>query len=328
MSNSVTVRIEYTKGQQDRTFIETGKRVDRENRYLSIDDMTTEQRTDLLVIEWNAISRFANRNGSTIRHSRLSKRIGTSEPCVGYGDNIYFDHVPSDEELLKLMSELADEKRTLQAEVAELLPAWREAEALHKAEEEEQSKAKAIRDEECEERRAGEREEKSREAVIINWKNGTALFDLANGLSVASELGYDHRWRSWTKEITGINRSQKNGYMYEGSFVNEGTVELEQTERRVFLVASETGSNKYRAMYYQVVELVDGKLIKHDNLFDADETPGWALRMREGISELLEIGNEEKPPQIVISMELAQRIMVALSLNDQGLANELNLQIE
>ena len=324
MSNSVTVTVQYTKDQQDKLFIETGKRIDHEKRELSIDDMTIEQRTDLLTINWTG-GNFGP--GSSVHLYRLSEEFRTKKPCVGTGDIVYFDSVPTDEELLKLMSELAEEKRAMMTKVAELLPAWREADAIRKAEEEEQRIKRAARDEEREQRRDKEREQKRIETVTINWENGTALFDLHNGLCIASGLSYDHRWQSWVKEITGIDRDKKNGYMYEGSFVNEGTVELDENEHRVFLVASETGSNKYRTMFYQVVELVDGKLVQREELFDDDDKPGWALRMRGGIADLLQ-AIEPVAATITITTELAQRILVALSLNDQSLADELNLQIK
>ncbi len=325
MSNSVTVKVQYTKEQQNRAFVETGKRIDSEEREIDIDTMTSEQRSDLLVISWHTTSRF--RTASTINHSRISKEFSTNEPCIDDGDTISFDSVPTDDELLKLMSELAEEKRVIQAEVAELLPAWREADKARKIEEESQRKAKAARYEELDRQREEKRERERIEAVTINWENGKALFDLDNGLSIASGLSYDHRWNSWTKEITGIDRHQKNGYMFEGDWVAKGTVELDENERRVFLLASMTGSNKYRATDYQVVELVDGKLVKHDDLHDDDDKPGWALRMRDGISELLQ-SDEPVVTTITITTELAQRILVALSLNDQILADEFNLQIK
>lgn len=306
MSNSVTVKVQYTKDQRNRVFVETGKSIDSEERKLDIDTMTSEQRSDLLVISWHTTSRF--RSASTIEHSRVSKEYSTNKPCVGTGDTISFDHVPTDEDLLKLMSELAEEKRQVQAEVVELMPAWREADKARKIEEEAQRKRKAARDEEWQQRRDEEREQKRVEGVVINWSNGTALFDLHNGLCVASGLSYDHRWQSWVKEITGIDRSKNNGYMYEGEFVSEGTVELDENERRVFLVASETGSNKYRTTFYQVVVLENGEL-ECEDLHDDDDKPGWALRMREGISELLGNVSEERTiniPEILLKAVFEQ----------------------
>jgi hypothetical protein len=151
----------------------------------------------------------------------------------------------------------------------------------HRAEQMKQS-IKESQERECKEA------ERIAKLTTIEWQDdGTAIHDLYDAINVISRLEFDHRWKSWVKEITGVDREASNGYMYTGQFLQDGTVEITKGERRLFLVAAESGSRKYRTCYYTVVELTEeGTLKKHD-IDDNDDKRGWALRMRNDIEALL-----------------------------------------
>lgn len=65
---------------------------------------------------------------------------------------------------------------------------------------------------------------------------------------------------------------------------------LERSDRpRVLLVSSQTGSNRYRTTSYQVVVLnTDGTIEAVSSLHTTDDKGGWALRLRDGVAELLQ----------------------------------------
>ena len=110
--------------------------------------------------------------------------------------------------------------------------------------------------------------------------------DLYDKLVKVANEPQDSRWQQWVKHITGIDTSKSNGYMYEGEFVETGTVETAD-KNGVYLVMTRSGSRKYQTSYYRVVRLIDGKLYRTD-IATTDEKKGWALRLRESIRELLE----------------------------------------
>lgn len=323
--NTVTLSIIYTQEYLDQQFIDTGVKQSifnqRNIRNLSIDTMTAEQRADLLEIGWSGSS-IGNKFGSRIHQYQIGKNYATGKPVPEKGDAVKFDHEPSDEELLQLLSELANEKRRIKLEVAELLPAWRAEHTALKIEEEAKREAAKKVTEQHRKRNAELLEQERVKAVTINWQDdGTALFDLREGISIVSGLEFDNRFGSWSKEVTGIDRRESNGFMYDGSLITDGTQELFKNDYRVFLVAATTGSRKYNTTNYQVVVLEDGKLFKTD-VTDNDDKPGWALRMRAGIEELLKV-TQVVEQTVSIPTELAQQIFDKLNESTSITALEL-----
>lgn len=110
----------------------------------------------------------------------------------------------------------------------------------------------------------------------------------------ASGLPVDSRWKSWVKWVDSVNQEEVDGYAFVGDFVEGGTIEYEIGAPKLLLVASESGSAKYKSFSYQVVLMkADGELEPIEDLYDGGKTKGWALRLRDKVaSYLAEISGE------------------------------------
>jgi hypothetical protein len=117
------------------------------------------------------------------------------------------------------------------------------------------------------------------------------IINLENVVRSAADLDYDHRFKHWTKEITAVDTTKTNGFAFEGDFVKAGDVEIE-IKKRVYLVHSETGSTKYRHNSYVIVVLNPDGTATKTNIHTDDSTPGWALRIRDRVAELLKSNDE------------------------------------
>lgn len=123
----------------------------------------------------------------------------------------------------------------------------------------------------------------------------------------ASELNTDHRFKKWAKIITKVNQDKTDGYAFEGPFLKDGTTELDISKQLVILVASETGSMKYRTTSYQVVTLnKDGEgIFDITDINTTDSSKGWALRIRDKVAALLgQLNNTESGPKTNIDQEI------------------------
>ena len=120
------------------------------------------------------------------------------------------------------------------------------------------------------------------------------ILDLQKTLFEISELDFDRRWKHWAKEIIAVDQTKTNGYAFDGDFVQSGDVEIDVSKTRVYLVCSETGSNRYRTNAYQVVKMNAGGKFEWVDISTTDETRGWALRIRDDVANLLADINDEK----------------------------------
>lgn len=113
--------------------------------------------------------------------------------------------------------------------------------------------------------------------------------NLKTELLRASEIQIDHRFKNWAKIIDSVDTSKRDGYMYNGRYINDGTIELEP-RRYVILCAAQSGSRAYNYYQYQVLILhPNGEIEKTDVEDDEKQNGrGWALRLRDGVIALLE----------------------------------------
>jgi hypothetical protein len=137
------------------------------------------------------------------------------------------------------------------------------------------------------------------------------ISDLRKKALEVSDLKLDHRFSSWVKWVDGVDTTKSNGWAFIGEFVPDGTIEFEPRSA-VLLCAAVSGSAKYHHTYYRVITMTpDGELHPTD-IIDSDEKRGWALRMRDDVSNLLaDLLNEPTPNPLV-------------DFSDSDLIDELN----
>ena len=113
------------------------------------------------------------------------------------------------------------------------------------------------------------------------------LYDEILEVIAQAEGEPDSRFRHWVKQVENVDTEVANGYAFEGKFINEGTIEI-AVEPAVFLVKTVRGSRKYQTATYNVVIMDgDGKLSLAD-IRTTDAKPGWALRIRDKVAELVQ----------------------------------------
>ncbi len=111
--------------------------------------------------------------------------------------------------------------------------------------------------------------------------------DFLSDVYKASGLGFDHRFTHWAKWVDGVDNTKDTGYAFVGTFIKDGTQDIDLSRPRVILVASVTGSRANNHTDYAVLVLnTDGSLTKTD-IADSDKLRGWALRLRQPIADLL-----------------------------------------
>jgi hypothetical protein len=165
------------------------------------------------------------------------------------------------------------------------------------------------------------------EAVNLDWKRGKVVLDLKEKLFTVARMATDRRWKHWAKEITAIDSTQNNAYMFMGLFVNDGTVEI-TSDDKVYLLASETGSNKYRTTTYRVVTLQGGQWVVTD-IVETDEKAGWALRIRDRVASLIEQAYGGSTDRVTEAIKQADHALTAQENIKKAseLANELLIML-
>lgn len=96
----------------------------------------------------------------------------------------------------------------------------------------------------------------------------------------------DRRFTAWAKEVTAVDITKTNGYAFVGPFINRGSVEIE-LKPTLFIVMTCAGSMKYHTETYRVVTMdAEGHFTPTD-IYTTDSKPGWALRIRDTVADLL-----------------------------------------
>lgn len=279
------MKFHFTPSKQlkNQHYVETGNR--RINTAIEVDEQTLlpEQRAKLLEVD----SLYADVTG-TRNPARLTRRIGTmSVDKLGSVIHAELDAVPTPDEAVDMYLSLFDAL----PKVAEQKKAFRLAEAQRREEMKARTEAfmaeYAAEKERKEAQRAAELEAKIAAASLIDWKDGKVVIDLLDTLFIISGDEQDDRFNNWAKVVTGVEQKTDNGYDFVGRFVNRGTVEIEP-KRTVYLVASTNGSRKYNTTTYRIILLDPNSGFVRTDISTDNSTPGWALRIRDQVKELLE----------------------------------------
>ncbi len=100
----------------------------------------------------------------------------------------------------------------------------------------------------------------------------------------------DHRFKSWAKLLTGVDRSKTNGYCFEGSFISQ---KAEVPVGSYLLLYGRFGSMKYNDPAVRVLRVnEDGSLEK---VYEKQcETEKWALETRDEIASIIESSKSQE----------------------------------
>lgn len=112
--------------------------------------------------------------------------------------------------------------------------------------------------------------------MIINWKN-----------VIGEDSKYSFYNGGWVKQVTGIDKSQSDGYCFRGEFVRgatEGKVELDDG---YYIVCSIEGSRKNQRKEYAVYRIIGGQVEKAIGWVCGRD---WALQIRDQLADLLAQG--------------------------------------
>lgn len=115
----------------------------------------------------------------------------------------------------------------------------------------------------------------------------TKICDFQEELFTASELKFDHRWQKYTRWVTGLDETKEGGFSFIGGFINGGTVEIEIGTRKLIMVASETGSARYRSTDYRFLILQEDGSLTLTDIKENNDKKGWELRIRTALKTLL-----------------------------------------
>lgn len=123
--------------------------------------------------------------------------------------------------------------------------------------------------------------------------------DLPDKVFKAIGMETDHRWRKWVKWIDSIDPKGKDGYAFNGNFVQDGTIEVEIDKPRLMLAAAETGSAKYRSYTYRFAVIQPDGAIEDTGIKTGGDK-GWALRVRDAALLALNGLNKQTAPAVEI----------------------------
>lgn len=146
-----------------------------------------------------------------------------------------------------------------------------------------------LREQLCQLAEQREAVKEAREAATIEWRDGKAIVNLWDRLWTVSSLDYPRANRapySWAKEIHKVRSSRVSRDVFEGIHVEPGTVELTEGDR-VFLLGSENPRQRRSPAQYEVLVL-RGNRIEVTNIKTDARTPGWVLRIRDRVADLVQ----------------------------------------
>lgn len=243
---------------------------------VSIDETQLSSEDLVLVMQENKPEGRFSKGGVGLSVAKIYQGFG--EPSF-MSSELVSDKYLTEEQALESFKAYFAEKARLEADLPAIIAQFnveREAKKLAEAE------AKRIADE----AKAVAYANKLANAVIIEWTaENKAILNLHKRLAILSEVEMDSRFNNWIKRVDSIDKAKENGYCFEGAWINDKTIEIEN-KNMVFIVAGTSGSRKYATTHYRVVILKGGKLEATDITADSNDA-GWALLIRDKVAELL-----------------------------------------
>jgi len=121
----------------------------------------------------------------------------------------------------------------------------------------------------------------------------------------------DHRFKSWARLITGVDRSRKDGFAFQGPWLRRGRLD-ELPVQALVLLYDEVGSRRHHHPEVEVLRVQgDGSLaqVEDDRGPLRAEGRDWALLLRDRVAALLDAA-PERPLQGMTTQELAQELVL------------------
>ena len=121
----------------------------------------------------------------------------------------------------------------------------------------------------------------------------------------------DGRFKSWARLITGVDRSRKDGYAFQGPWLSRGRLD-ELPALALVLLYDEVGSRRHHQPEVEVLQVQgDGSLaqVEDDRGPLRAEDRDWALLLRDRVAALLDAA-PERPLKGMTTQELAQELVL------------------
>ncbi len=109
--------------------------------------------------------------------------------------------------------------------------------------------------------------------MIINWKE-----------IISSDSRNNFYNGGWVKQATGVDKSQGNGYCFEGDFVSRAINGLTECGDGLYIVCSVEGSRKNQEKRVAVYRVAGEQV---ERVIDWVYGNDWALQIRDQVAELL-----------------------------------------
>jgi len=90
---------------------------------------------------------------------------------------------------------------------------------------------------------------------------GTTIVRTVGEIIDQFKMGFDDRFRSWGKIVSGVDLSQKGGYALQGEFFSQDKAVV-IPDGAWIVVASETGSRNNHSYAYRLIQNQNGKLVR------------------------------------------------------------------
>jgi hypothetical protein len=121
----------------------------------------------------------------------------------------------------------------------------------------------------------------------------------------------DSRFKSWARLITGVDRSRKDGYAFQGPWLRRGRLD-ELPVQALVLLYDEVGSRRYHHPEVEVLRVQgDGSLAQVEDDRGPLRAEGWdwALLLRDRVAAFLDAA-PERPLKGITTQELAQELVL------------------
>jgi len=293
-----TLEYDLTAEYRKQQLIETGTEPQNPvKRMFDIETLTPDQRAIVLAMRQAAGRPF----GYKLCTYKIVDGSAWSGPILSAVE-LPFDHIMTDEEMFAEMQRYIAHSDEMSAALKTTKSEW---EAKQKANKEARAEA-AVRQEAA--AKAAIEAAKAAAREPIEFKDGKAVLNLYKRI-VEVTGGAKSPVRS-IRQVTGIDPTKKDGFMYVGEFINAGAVEIDAADKAYL-------ANIDGTIY--LVTLRDGVL---NWQWKATDGRGWALVLRDKVQEALAaMPTKVEVPVVSITPEARTAMIQAIAMLERRAYN-------